>query len=137
MRGVLFDLPHAIAAAAPQLERVGVAGRCELVRGSFFEAARQGRRLPSQDVLHDWDDERSVTILGLAGGRCESSAGARLFVIERLAAGRFGATARDRAIARSDLNMLVSPTARAHRSRVPSDAVPRRARARAHARAGG
>jgi len=42
VRGVLFDLPHAIAAAAPQLERAGVSGRCELVCGSFFEAVPAG-----------------------------------------------------------------------------------------------
>jgi hypothetical protein len=109
MHGVLFDLPHAIAAAAPQLERAGVVGRCELVCGSFFEALP-----PSADayllksVLHDWDDERCATILGACGRAMALSADARLFVIERLAPERFGRTARDRAIARSDLNMLVS-----------------------------
>ena len=109
VHGVLFDLPHAIAAAAPQLDRVGVAGRCELVRGSFFESVPAGADVYLlKSVLHDWDDERSVTILGACRRAMESSAGARLFVIERLAAERVGATARDRAIARSDLNMLVS-----------------------------
>ncbi len=108
-QGVLFDLPHAIAAAAPQLERAGVAGRCELVRGSFFETIPAGAdAYLLKSVLHDWNDERGVTILGACRRAMESSPDARLFVIERLAPERFGATARHRAIARSDLNMLVS-----------------------------
>ena len=108
VHGVLFDLGHAIAAAAPHLECVGVAGRCELVCGSFFEAVPAGADVYLlKSVLHDWDDERGVTILA-ACRRAMSQAGARLFVIERLAGERFGATARDRAIARSDLNMMVS-----------------------------
>jgi len=109
VHGVLFDLPHAIAAAAPQLERAGVAGRCELVRGSFFDAVPAGAdAYLLKSVLHDWGDERCATILGACRGAMASSADARLFVIERLAPERFGLTARDRAIARSDLNMLVS-----------------------------
>ncbi len=65
VHGVLFDLPHAIAAAAPQLERAGVAGRCELVCGSFFETVPAGAdAYLLKSVLHDWDDERSADILG-------------------------------------------------------------------------
>lgn len=109
VHGVLFDVAHAIAAAAPQLERAGVAGRCELVCGSFFEAVPAGADVYLlKSVLHDWDDERSATILGACRRAMESCADARLFVIERIAPERFGRTARDRAIARSDLNMLVS-----------------------------
>jgi orsellinic acid C2-O-methyltransferase len=109
MHGVLFDLPHAIAAAAPQLARVGVAGRCDFVCGSFFEVVPAGAdAYLLKSVLHDWDDGRSATILDACRRAMASSPVARLFVIERLAPERFGTTARDRAIARSDLNMLVS-----------------------------
>jgi hypothetical protein len=108
-RGVLFDLAHAIAVAPPQLERAGVAGRCELVCGSFFDAVPAGAdAYLLKSVLHDWDDEHSATILGACRRAMASSADARLFVIERLAPERFSATPRDRAIAQSDLNMLVS-----------------------------
>ncbi len=109
VHGVLFDLPHAIAAAGPQLQRVGIAGRCELVRGSFFETVPAGAdAYLLKSVLHDWSDERSVMILGACRQAMESSPDARLFVIERLAPERFDDTPRHRAIARSDLNMLVS-----------------------------
>jgi hypothetical protein len=111
MRGVLFDLEHAIASAGPELARAGVAERCELVCGSFFESIPGGAdAYLLKSVLHDWNDERCSSILRL----CERAmtAGAprtpRLFVIERLRPERFASTPRHRAIARSDLNMLVS-----------------------------
>jgi hypothetical protein len=37
VHGILFDLEHAIAGARPWLAERGVADRCELVAGSFFE----------------------------------------------------------------------------------------------------
>ena len=49
-RGVLFDQPHVVAGAAPLLREAGVADRCEVVGGSFFEAVPEGRRrLPLED----------------------------------------------------------------------------------------
>lgn len=64
LRGVLFDMPHVVEGAAPILEEAGVAERCARVGGDFFSPP-----LPSGDVytlrqiIHDWDDERSVIIL--------------------------------------------------------------------------
>lgn len=62
--GVLFDRPDVIDEAHATLNEHGVAERCELVGGDFFEST-----LPSGDVylmshiLHDWDDDRCVAIL--------------------------------------------------------------------------
>ncbi|HEU5295543.1 MAG TPA: methyltransferase [Burkholderiaceae bacterium] len=108
LRGVLVDLPHAIGPAATWLAEQGVEGRCELVSGSFFDALPEGAdAYLLKSVLHDWDDERCLQILqrcrGALGGRPQ----ARLFVIERVANERAAATPHDRAVARSDLNMLV------------------------------
>jgi hypothetical protein len=41
-RGVLFDQPHVVAKAAAVLERAGVADRCEIVSGSFFDEVPPG-----------------------------------------------------------------------------------------------
>jgi orsellinic acid C2-O-methyltransferase len=63
-----------------------------------------------KSVLHDWDDEKCALILAQCrralalGGRHD----ARLLVIERIAPATFGTSPQHRAIARSDLNMLVS-----------------------------
>jgi SAM-dependent methyltransferase len=64
LTGVLFDQPQVVAGAAATLEEAGVATRCERVGGDFFAPP-----LPSGDiytlrqVIHDWDDARSVAIL--------------------------------------------------------------------------
>jgi hypothetical protein len=111
LRGVLFDLEHAISRAGEELARMGVAERCELVSGSFFESIPAGAdRYLLKSVLHDWDDEHCSVILK----HCASAMAAepegvpRLLVIERIRPERLTGTPRDQAIARSDLNMLVS-----------------------------
>ena len=63
-----------------------------------------------KSILHDWDDEHCAAILQqcVRAMSSEPEQRARLLVIERIRPERFAATARDQAIARSDLNMLVS-----------------------------
>ncbi len=64
LRGALFDMPHVVEGVAPILDEAGVADRCARVGGDFFAPP-----LPTGDVytlrqiIHDWDDERSVIIL--------------------------------------------------------------------------
>jgi hypothetical protein len=43
VEGVLFDLPDVSTAAPPLLEASGMAGRCKLVAGNFFESVPPGR----------------------------------------------------------------------------------------------
>jgi hypothetical protein len=65
LRGVLFDLPGMMAEAQTTLEAAGVADRCEVAGGDFFEAVPQGAdAYLLANVLHDWDDARAVEILG-------------------------------------------------------------------------
>jgi hypothetical protein len=65
MRGILFEQPHVIASAEEQLVTTGVADRCLLVGGDFFaEVPTGGGAYVLSQILHDWDDERCVTILG-------------------------------------------------------------------------
>jgi hypothetical protein len=111
LRGILFDLEHAMASAGPELAREGVADRVKLVSGSFFESIPEGAdAYLLKSVLHDWNDEHCMSILracarAMTAGRSRAP---RLLVIERLRPERFAPTRRDQAIARSDLNMLVS-----------------------------
>ncbi len=64
LHGVLFDLPHVVKGAPPLLEAAGVADRCEVTGGDVFTAvpANYETYLLSR-VIHDWDDERALTIL--------------------------------------------------------------------------
>ncbi len=64
MRGVLFDLPRVIAEAGPLLDAAGVRDRCEMASGDFFESVpKGGDAYILKWIIHDWDDEKSITIL--------------------------------------------------------------------------
>lgn len=111
-RGVLFDLPHALA--APSAAAGAVAARIERVGGSFFDAVPAGGdAYLLKSVLHNWDDARCTRLLA----HCVAAmrGGARLWVLDRVASQRPGTSARDRSIARSDLNMLVACSGRERR----------------------
>jgi len=59
--GILFDLPHALAGARECLENTGLADRCKLLAGDFFESVPSGGNVYIlKNVLHDWDDERAA-----------------------------------------------------------------------------
>jgi hypothetical protein len=58
-----------------------------------------------KSVLHNWDDERALAILSAC--RRAMKPDARLFVVERIVPERLGPSARDREIARCDLQMLL------------------------------
>jgi hypothetical protein len=103
MKGILFDLPVVIESARPSIEAEGLADRCELVAGDFFEAVPAGGDAYLMKwIIHDWDDERAVRILE----SCRRAMGnsSRLLLVEavmpeRLASGPINA--------RSDINMMV------------------------------
>lgn len=64
MRGLLFDVPQVIAGAREHLEAEGVAGRCELASGDFFESVPEGAdAYLMKHIIHDWDDARALAIL--------------------------------------------------------------------------
>ena len=93
------------------LQKGRVAARCTLVSGSFFDAVPTGAdAYLLKSILHNWDDGQCVAILG----NCRRAMGddARLLLIERVMPARMGSGAADRAIARSDLNMLVGLSGR-------------------------
>jgi hypothetical protein len=103
-RGVLFDLPHVVATAAPVLEAAGVGHRCEVVGGSMFESVPEGcAAYVMKFILHDWDDAGCIRILQSCRRAMQSDA--KLFVIERLV----GPPNEDLAVKLSDLNMLLVP----------------------------
>ena len=60
--GVLFDLPAVIERGAPGLAALGE--RCDLVGGDFFASLPAGAdAYLLSHVIHDWDDDRALTIL--------------------------------------------------------------------------
>lgn len=64
LSGVLFDAPSVIEKAKDYLAQTGVADRCETIGGDFFEAVPTGGDLYYMRwIIHDWDDDLSITIL--------------------------------------------------------------------------
>ncbi len=66
LKGVLFDQPSVIARAAKDqhVTAKGIAERCTLESGSFFEAVPRGSdAYIMKYILHDWNDEECVKIL--------------------------------------------------------------------------
>jgi O-methyltransferase/methyltransferase family protein len=100
MRGTLFDQPQVVAGAERH-------DRCQVVGGSFFDEVPAGAdAYLLKAVLHDWEDDDSLRILG----RCRAAIPGHgaLLVVERDLGGP-----NEHADAKlSDLNMLVGPGGR-------------------------
>jgi precorrin-6B methylase 2 len=83
MRGILFDQAHVVAGAEPGLRAAGVAERCQVMQGSFFEAVPEGGdAYILKMVIHDWGDGEATAILR-ACRRAMAPSGT-LLVIERV-----------------------------------------------------
>jgi hypothetical protein len=64
MRGTVFDTPSTIEMAKQQLGKSACCGRCSYVTGDFFNSVPPGADAYLLcGVIHDWDDERAITIL--------------------------------------------------------------------------
>lgn len=64
LHGQLFDLPHVVERARPQIEQAGLKDRCDLVGGDFFTSIPPGPdAILMRHIIHDWNDDKSLTIL--------------------------------------------------------------------------
>ena len=71
MRGIILDLKAGLENTAAQLQAAGVAGRCEMLVGSFFDGVPGGGdAYVMRWILHDWDDGRADESLPPAPKRC-------------------------------------------------------------------
>lgn len=81
MRGVLFEMPHALEGARALLQQERVIDRCEVVGGDFFTMVPNGGdAYVMKRILHDWDDERAIRIL--QNCRQAMQLGQRILVVE-------------------------------------------------------
>ncbi len=104
LRGILADRPGVVAGANAVLTEAGVADRCEVVSGDFFETVPGGGdAYVLAQILHDWPDEQALTILR----NCASAMrpGARVWVIEQVLGDEPGATPAG--VALLDLTMFL------------------------------
>lgn len=105
LSGIVFDTATGVKNAAAAVAAAGVADRCEIVVGDFFEAVPAGGdAYLMKSVIHDWDAERGTEIL--RNCRRAMSADARVLLVEMMLPG--GPEPADPISAWSDLHMMVT-----------------------------
>jgi hypothetical protein len=81
MKGVLYDAPSVVVAAQDVFAARGVADRCEIVGGDFFQAAPAGAdAYIMKHIIHDWSDEECVRILSHC--RAGMTPGGKILIVE-------------------------------------------------------
>jgi DNA-binding Lrp family transcriptional regulator len=104
LRGAIVDLPAGLGDARATLQAAGVAERCRLFAGDFFESVPAGAdAYLLKQVLHDWGDGPARAILRSV--RRAMSRDARLLLVERLLPEEAGAA--DTPVMLVDVLMLV------------------------------
>jgi hypothetical protein len=84
-RGVVFEAPQVIDGAKQMLERVGLARRCAVVSGDFFQSIpAEGDLYLMRRIMHGWSDEKATIIL--RNCRKAMARSARLLIIEHVLA---------------------------------------------------
>ncbi len=103
LRGLVLDLPYVVPSAEAKIKAAGISDRCEVVAGDFFESVPSGADCYIlANVLHDWNDERSIAIL--RNCRRAMRGGGRVLVVERMI---FADPVQSIPTLLSDINMLV------------------------------
>lgn len=65
MKGILFDLGHVIGRAKDKLKAAGLAERCTVIEGNFFQNIPAGAdAYLFRHIIYDWTDAQCTQILG-------------------------------------------------------------------------
>ncbi|MFF4442357.1 methyltransferase [Streptomyces sp. NPDC001621] len=119
LTGILYDTAEGLSQAPQTLRRDGLEDRCSAIPGDFFVSVPQGAdAYLIKSILHDWPDEKCVTILSHI--RAVLPAGGRVLIVEPV----LSEVADPRAVGQylGDLNMLVNWGGR-ERTRAEFDAM--------------
>jgi ubiquinone/menaquinone biosynthesis C-methylase UbiE len=103
---ILFDTSSVVDVREEQLEGTGIAGRCKLVAGDFFESVPAGGDVYLlSHVIHNWDDDHCIRILK----NCRKAIGpeGRLLIIEMIVPTEFAPSFSTYPLVMTDLQMLV------------------------------
>lgn len=83
VKGVVFDFPEVVERTRANIDNLGLADRCSLEGGDFFEAVPDGGdAYMMRHIIHDWDDEKAVTIL--CNCRKAMAPGGKILVVENV-----------------------------------------------------
>jgi orsellinic acid C2-O-methyltransferase len=104
--GIVFDSPEVIASARRHADVAAVVDRCQLVAGDFFQSVPEvADAYVLKSILHDWNDDQAVVILGNCRRAMRSDS--RLLIMERLLPDLIECTDAHREIVMLDMQMLV------------------------------
>jgi SAM-dependent methyltransferase len=101
LRGTILERADVVPRAEAELAKRGLSSRCRAVAGDFFDSVPEADLYILKTILHDWDDQQSVSILRNCARAMRQNG--RVVLVERLVPehGDAGEAAL------SDLNMLV------------------------------
>src|SRR5262249_47362092 len=106
LAGIIFDQPHATERARQQVAAAGLADRCKVVAGSFFDEVPRGAdAYLLKHVLIDWDDERAAAIL--KNCRVAMPPHGQVLIVEDVYPARIDQSAESRSATANDVLMLV------------------------------
>jgi hypothetical protein len=87
MRGLLVDLDHVVAGAAPLIAQQGVTDRCETGAVDFFaKVPAGGDAYIMKHIIHDWNDEKAIVILRNVRAALDGKPDGRLILLEGIVA---------------------------------------------------
>jgi hypothetical protein len=82
LSGILFELATVASRADAVIDASDLADRCQVLAGDFFQSVPNADCYMLANVLHDWDDARSIEIL--RNTRRAMAGAGRVLIIERL-----------------------------------------------------
>ena len=83
MKGVIFDIPQVIEGAKCRVCDLKLERRCTPLAGNFFEAIPAGAdAYYFQHIIHDWNDEKCLTILRNAHRALEGVKNGKIIVVD-------------------------------------------------------
>jgi SAM-dependent methyltransferase len=107
LQGTLFDTGPGLAESGERLRAAGVEDRCEVAEGEFFDTVPPGAdAYIMKSVIHDWDDERCITIL--SNCRQAMKADGKVLIVEPVVPERVKPSFALLGVVMSDLNMLMN-----------------------------
>jgi len=106
LRGVIVERASVVPGIHQHFAGTGVAGRCEVVTGDFFQAVPSGADVYLlSHIIHNWDDARCAVIL--ANCRAAMAGRGTLLIVEQVLPERVDASASAQRALMADLHMMV------------------------------
>lgn len=86
LTGTIFDVPSVVQSAEEAIRNAGVSDRCNVVGGDFFESVPSGAdAYVLKFIIHDWDDDRALSILRVCRRSMNDSA--KILIVDRVIPG--------------------------------------------------